>query len=393
MKFLLLAAGLMAATPAAQAEIKWNGSVTARYTILNQDNNLGTSTAETRVRRQQLRADFGAGSKGDVYDWGVAFRTYSGSANSEYTYLQNNLDRIINLGEAYFRPHVNFLDTEMSVTIGRQKSVMLYDANGQNLFDKDNRWDGLGWNFQRGIFGFNMSQYVLGARNSGVFGSSSFTETDATEAAANTQGGFGYLFSFQPSVKIKLSDEVSGVFAVGYHHYTGTGDSTTAPFPYRNALHGGYPSVAADYVLVTNPRQYQIFTEWTLPMKLKFTGEYIWNAKKVFYTNTNVEADKSGLGLTLAYGGAKKRNDFGLAYTFVSRGLGSSIQAFSWSDMPIDNNAHVVDVKYALDDGLVIGAKGYLMKEKSKRDVAGVALTNNQETTQKRLEFTAGVAF
>lgn len=388
MKFLLLAAGLLAAAPAAHAEIKWNGSVTGRYTILNQDSNLGTNTAELRGRRMQLRADLGAASKGDVYDWGVAFRTL-GAANSEYTYLQNSLDRVINLGEAYFRPHVNFLDTEMTVTIGRQKNVMLYDANGQNLFDKDVRWDGLGWAFQRGIFGLGLSQYVLGARNSGVFGSSTFSKTDATEAAANTQGGFGYLFSFQPSVKIKLSDEVSGVFAVGYHHYTGTADSAA----YRNALHGGYPAVAADYVVVTNPRQYQLFTEWSLPMKLKFTGEYIWNSKKVFYTNSNVEADKSGLGLSLAYGGAKKRNDFGLAYTFVSRGLGSSIQTFSWSDMPIDNTAHVLDAKFALDDGLVLGARGYLMKEKSKRDVAGNALTNNQETKQQRYEITAGVAF
>lgn len=388
MKFLLLAAGLLAAAPAAQAEMKWNGSFTYRYTILNQDNNLGTSTAEQRVRRHQFRADLGTASKGDTYDWGVTFRTFS-AAGSEYSYLQNNLDLGVSLGEAYFRPHYTVLGTDVAVTIGRQKNVILYDANGQNLFDKDNRFDGLGWTFQHGMFGFAMNQYVLGARTgAGVFGSSSFTKNDATEATANDQRGFGYLFSFQPNVKFKVSDEVSGVFAVGYHHWTGTNDAA----PYRNNLHGGYGAPTSDYVVMSNPRQWQIFTEWTLPMKLKFTGEYIWN-KQVNYTNTNVATDKSGLGLTLAYGSAKKRNDFALAYTYADRGLGSSIQNFSWSDLPVDNTAHVLDAKFALDDGLVLGARGYLMKEKSKRDVSGNTLTNNQETKQQRYEVTAGVAF
>ena len=304
---VLLALAALLLPAAAQAETTWSGGTSWRYLIRNNDDGLSTKNAagkdssKSTVKTHQIRADLNAFSKGEDFDWGVGFRTF-GSANSEWLTLQNNGDRAITLENAFLRAHYAYWGIDLDVTLGRAKTVMFYDSIGQALFDKDNRWDGLGWSWTKGAFGLNASQYVLGARSSSTaLASSSFTRTDATESASATPSGFGMLYSIQPHVKFKVSDEIEAIVAVGYHHWAGVGGTTA----YENAIHGGTVGTVGNTnpVILDNPRQWQLMTEWTLPMKLRFVGEYIQN-KKVFYgtrlVSTDKKAQNGALSLALA---------------------------------------------------------------------------------------------
>jgi hypothetical protein len=399
--FLALAALLLPA--AAQAETTWSGGTSWRHLIRINDDGLSTKNAagkdssKSTVKAHQFRADLNAFTKGEDFDWGVGFRTYD-RANSEWLSLQNNSDLAITLENAFLRAHYAYWGLNLDVTLGRAKTVIFYDSIGQALFDKDNRWDGLGWAWTSGAFGLNASQYILGARSgSTALGSSSFTRTDATESVSSTPSGFGMLYSIQPHVKFKVSDEIEAIVAVGYHHWAGVGGTST----YENAVHGGTAGTVGNTlpVILDNPRQWQLMTEWTLPMKLRFVGEYIQN-KKVLYgprgVSTNKEAQNGALSLALAYGKVKKANDFSLSYAYVRKGIASSINTFSNSNMNADNLGHLIEGKYALADGFTLTTKVELYREKAKLGGDGLALTapnQNRRQTQNRYEFVAGASF
>lgn len=404
-RFFPLALALTLAPAYVQAEPTWTGSTHWRYLIRNSDDGLGTKDAagknssESVVKTHQIRMNLNAAAKGEVWDWGVGLRTF-GSANSEWQTLQNNQDFAITVESAYLRPRYDLLGGKLSVTLGRAKTVFLYDTVAQALFDKDNRWDGLGWSWARNNYGLNLSQYILGARNKGVVGTSTFSRTEANEANPNTQSGFGYLFSFQPHMKFSFSHEIEGLFAVGYHHWAGTGNNVTGGW-YTNNIHGGTigPVGNPDPIIMDNARQIQIMTDWSLPMGFRFTGEYIQN-KKVNYgtrtTPTNRKAQAGAYALSLAYGKVKKSNDWSASYSYVRKGIASVINTFSNGNMPADNIGHLLAAQYALADGLSVGAKVELYRELAKVGGDGLALASpnqNRRQSQDRFEFTAGMNF
>lgn len=401
-KHILVSLFTLALVPvAANAEITWTGGAGVRHLIRKNNDGLNSTTgglnsSKSTRKDHQLRGDLNASSKSDSLDWGVGVRTLS-SATSEWVSFQNNGNLAIGLENAYVRPHTELLGGEGSVTIGRARTVFLYDSLAQGFFDKDNRFDGLGWSWKMGDYGLNVSQYALGARNSGTWGATTYTETDATKNAANTQGGFGTLYSFQPHAKFKFSDEMDAMVAVGYHMWQGTGGA------YTNAVHGGTAGTAGNVnpVIMDNARQLQFLTEWNLPMKLRFVGEYVRN-KKVNYGirgaggDTGREAKRDMFALSLAYGKPKKMGEWSLSYSYVEKGIASVINTFTNGNMPADNTGHLVDAKYMLADGLTLGAKMELYREKSKLAGDGLAVASpnqNRKQTQDRFEFTAAAAF
>lgn len=402
-KHILVSLFTLALVPvAANAEITWTGGAGVRHLIRKNNDGLSTKdangrdTSKSTVKNHQLRGDLNAASKGESLDWGVGVRTMS-SATSEWVSFQNNADLAIGLENAYLRPHTDLFGGEGSVTIGRARTVFLYDSIAQGFFDKDNRFDGLGWSWKMDNFGLNVSQYALGARNSGVWGATTYTTTDATDRAANTQGGFGALYSFQPHAKFKLSDEMDAMVAVGYHMWQGTSGA------YTNAVHGGTAGTvgAVNPVNMDNARQLQLLTEWNLPMKLRFVGEYVRNKKVTYRTvtpavDTGREAKRDMFALSLVYGKPKKMGEWSLAYSYVNKGIASVVNTFTNGNMLADNTGHLVDAKYMLADGLTLGAKMELYREKSKLGGDGLALAapnQNRKQSQDRFEFTAAAAF
>lgn len=399
-RLLLLALVLSFTSTAASAETTWSGSTTWRYRIRANDDGLdtkvdGKSTSKSTIKDHQIRADLNASGKGEVWDWGVGVRTFE-NAGSEWLTLNSNRDVALSLENGYFRAHKSFWESDWSVTLGRAKTVLLFDTVAQTLYDKDVRWDGLGWTWKKGDFGVNASQYVLGARNLGAGGPSTFTRNESTDSVATTTSGFSMLYSLQPYVKFKLSEVIEGLVAVAYHHGSGMNG-------YSNTIHGGTagtaPVVIPSAVGMDNPRQWHLFTDWTLPYNFRFLGEFVQN-KKVFYGSTaiptDVKAQGGALGLTLVYGKIKKAHDWSLSYSYVRKGIGSVITTFTNSNMKPDNIGHLIDGKYALADGLTFGTKVELYREKAKLGGTGqpvLAPNQNRRQTQNRYEFYAGVAF
>jgi hypothetical protein len=387
------------------AETKWTGSSAWRHVIqykddgLNATNAAGKDTSKQTTKTHQIRADLNAATKGEVWDWGVGLRTYS-SATSEWLTLQDNLDVTVRLENAYFRWNKSFWESDLSVTAGRAKTILLYDSTGQALFDKDNRFDGFGWAWRKANFGLNLTQYVLGSRNQGAVDSSTYSETDATEGSASQQGNFAVLYSFQPHIKFSVAEEVEAVFAAAYHVWSGTSAR------YTNPVHGGNANSMAgtavgnvNPIIMDNARQWHLYTNWSLPYSLSFIGEYVQN-KKVLYGTRTAPTDKTAqtgaLALSLMYGKAKKANDFSLSYSYVRKGIASTINTFSNGNMPADNIGHLIDAKYAVADGLVVNAKAEFYTEKAKVAGDGVAVpapTQNRLQTQERYEIVSSLAF
>ncbi len=394
----------------AQAEVSWNGSTSWRHLFRERDDGLasrdaaGKDQSKQMTKRWEIRAALGAGEKGEVVDWGVGFRTQS-SAGSEWLTVRNSLDLAIGLELGFVRFRSNWWESEWAAKVGRQTAVVYYDTLGQALFDKDVRWDGFGWTWKKGNFGLNLSQYVLGAFSGSAVTNSSFSETDAEKADANTQRHFGILYSFQPHFKFQVTEQVQALFAVGYHLWSGTGGNQSVGW-YENQIHGGvrFPTAGAagdnvDGVILDNSRQWQFFTEWTLPMSFRFIGEYLLN-KEVSYGKrfvpTTVKADRDSLALSLVYGKAKLARDWSLSYSFVDKGIAASVNTFSNSNMPADNIGHLVDARYLLADGLAVGAKGEFYREKAQLDGAGQRLTapnQNRKQVEDRYELWAGLSF
>lgn len=389
--FVLAVAGLVA-TSANAAEMKWSGGADWRYSQTKSDTGLGGNTAESRAKAHELRANIGATGGWENVEWGVGVRT-NNAANDDFVTLQNNGDRAIGFEAAWFRYLKDFGSMDLSVTIGRQKNVLAYDAVSQNLFDNDVRWDGLGWQFKFGMFGLNAAQYVLGATsgNNGTRdGASSVTNTDASQAVAGTNQKFNYLFAFQPHMNWKFTDEIEAMFAVGYYMWRDTGGTnaiTNAP--------------AATNFRLENLRQWHFLTGWTLPYNLNLNVEYVMANKQKFdarsvgrATAPNPDASRAAWAAGLTYGGLKKAHDFTVGYTYGTKGLAAVDNRYTYEKFQADRKGHMFNVGYAVADNFNIGWKGVFVKEKEKIDPAtGVAYTGGRNLKVNYWELTTGVMF
>jgi hypothetical protein len=402
---------LSIATPYAQAEMKWTGGAGVRYLNRKLDDGLGavgTTGADASKavnKRYEMRGALGVSDASEHVDWAIGIRTQANQA-SEWLSVINATDRAFGLELASVRLHTNeWLDSDWAVVVGRQKAAFLYDTIGQGFLDRDNRWDGFGWNWKKGGFGFNAAQCVLGATNQGTAAQpSTYTSTEATQAVADTRSHFGVLYSFQPTFEWKIDEEIKGIFAIGYHNWSGTGGSSTSNW-YTNQVHGGIAANSAGTTLATdspvimnNTQQWQFLTDWSLPYSFRFIGEYVRNKKVRYGNNVNntIDANRNGFMLSLVYGVTKKAHDWTLMYTYGNRGIASAINTFTNGDAPVDNISHMFEGKYLLADGFAIGGKLQYHKEKAKVGGDGLAVAapnQNRLQKQRRIELYTGVNF
>lgn len=401
-KLMVLAVASLFATSAVAGEMKWNGSVGARYTMLKQNDSLNTKNASgkdtsiTKTRQWHGRANLGVTGGWENVEWGFGVRTGgAGTTVSDYGTFNNNQDLGLGVEHAWFRYVRDFGSLDFNVTVGRQNTVFAYDSHSENFWDVDNRWDGFGWQFKFGMFGLNAAQYITGAVNSGATtAASSYSYTDATEAVSTTQGKFSVLYGFQPHVTWKFSDEIETFFAVGFFKHSGyQGYTNSAP------NYSGNTANTQGVVNMDNSRMWQFYNTWTLPYNLSFIGEYVINKEQRYATAPansflNGEADKSALALSLVYGKVSKAHDWTLGYTYGSKGLGSVYNGTTKGQWQADNKGHMIKAAYALADNFKVGANAFFLKEKARKGATGVAYTNTAENNKEtRYEVVAGVSF
>jgi hypothetical protein len=377
--------------------MKWTGGADWRYSQTNSDDNLNTKdangrdTSTAKTKAHEIRANIGATGGWENVEWGVGVRT-TNTANDDFTTMTNNSDLAIGVGQAWFRYLQDFGSMNLNITAGRQKNVLAYDAVSQNLFDNDVRWDGLGWQLNFGMFGLNMAQYVLGAKQGATAGAAStVTNTAATEADAGLNQKFNYLFAFQPHMNWKFTDEIEAMFAVGYYMWKDMGGA--------NAIPATTGATATNFAL-QNLRQWHFLTGWTLPYNLNFNGELVmankqkYDVHSVGLATVNPEAGRSAWSLGLTYGALKKAHDFTVGYAYGTKGIASVDNRYTYEKFAADNQGHTINVGYALADNFTIGWKGLFLKEKEKINPAnGLAYTTNQEHKTTYWELTAGVMF
>lgn len=413
-KLIVLAVASLFATSAFAGEMKWWGNAGWRYNYTKHDDNLnskdpaGKDVSEQITKTHAARANLGVTGGWENVEWGAAIRTGgAGSINTDYVNLQNGGDQGIGLSQAWFRYVRDFGSLDMALTIGRQANTFAYDTWSQQFFDNDVNFDGFGWQFKFGMFGFNAGQYLLGAKDRGGNGATTYTKTESTDAVAATNSKFNYLFGFQPHMTWKFTDSIETFFAVGYYLW-----STDA---YSNATNGGYnsaglnagtiPAVAPSTFTIHNPRQWQFLNTWSLPYKLSVNAELVINKGVDYNANTvagyagAVDADvsDSAFALGVKYGAVKKAHDWDIGYIYGSKGVNSVIGAFSNDLVPVDNKGHTIFADYAVADNFNVGFKWFSMKEKEKIDpTTGVAFAGNnanQELRTKYWEITTGVMF
>lgn len=399
---------------AAQAEITWSGVAGVRHMIRKMDDGLNTKTqvgsefkdsSKSTQRRWEFKGVIGASNKGESVDWGIDLRTYA-NQRSEWLSVSNGQDLAITIGQAYGRYHTSVFETDMGLTFGRAKTVLLYDNVSQQLFDNDARWDGFGWTFKRGMFGVNAVQYVLGAANQGTAGASTYSKTEATEADPQAQSHFGVLYALQPYVQFKPSDTITSTFALGWLNWSGTGAKTGATSTsgfYSNDIHGGTKGTVGNTspVIMDNAQQWQLLSDTSLPYNLRLVGEYVRN-KKTFYgtriavANPAVEADRNAWAATLYWGKPKKAGDYGLGYTYGSKGIASVVGTFTNGDVPVDNNSHFLEGRYLYADNLFLLVKAQFHTEKALLDGNGQPLAapnNTRKQSEDRFEFITQAQF
>lgn len=399
MKFLLL---YLLALPAHTTTFE--GYTALRHLIQNIDDGLNTQNAQgknsSRLTRKQYQIRAGLRAKGEIepaknLTWAIGFRTTS-SANSDWVTWQNASDRTIALETAMFK-YVFPVQGNLNLQLGRAPTVFLHDGHSQLLWDRDTRWDGLSLQWERDNLGFALSHYLLGARNAGSFGASTFRRTEASESDANSQSGFGALSGAQAIYHWKSEKEWKGTIAFGRYHYTGTqgGSSSGA---YQNSIHGGSAGTVGNVnpLIMDNARQWHLYSDlsWRL---WRFVAEFVQN-RKVFYGTrsalTGREAQREALALSLMYGSTKEVYGWQLSYSYVRKGLGSVISAFSHSSMPADNLGHLLDARFALAKNFNLGTKVEFYEELGKKGGDGLPSspsTRNQKSSN--VEFNAGVSF
>lgn len=400
-------------SPPALAELTWSGGAGVRYMFRNRDDGLGSRNVHNKdqsvlnEKRWEYRAGIGALAKWENVEAGLDLRTANG-ITSEWLSTNHNADIAVSIGQAFVRLRgpAPWIEGNGAVTIGRQKTVILYDNLAQNLFDNDTRWNGLGWSWKRDFFGVNLAQYVLGATQQGTApAASTYSFTEATQHAANTQSRFAVLYEFQPFLEFKIGEDIKSLFAVGFHHWSGTGATPTAGW-FNNAVHGGSAATSAgtnvgnvDAVPMDNVRQWQFLSDTSLPYNLRFVAEYVRN-KQVNYGLrqfvTGVKADSDALSFSLVWGKPKKAGELGLAYSFADKGIASVVGTFTNGDIPPDNQSHFFEAKYMVADALMLTGKAQFHKEKALVGGDGQPLASPNEKrrqTQQRYEFVGSLAF
>jgi hypothetical protein len=426
-KLVLLSLFLLAA-PVAQAEMVWSGSAGLRHVLRYLNDGLETKTdmgpgagfkdqSKLTNKRWEYRASIGVSEKGESVDWGMDLRTQPAASTTsgpttEWVSNTGNQDLTIRLSQAYGRYRWNTWETDMAATFGRAKTVLLYDNLSQQLFDNDVRWDGLGWTFKQGNFGLNAVQYVLGATSQGASGqtsamngggASAYSYSEYSQAGAETQSHFAILYAFQPYLQVKLADDITSIFAIGYLTWTGTQVNSTSGF-YNNGVHGGSGNSTANTavgdvspVVMDNAIQWQFFSDTSLPHNLRFVAEYIRN-KKTFYGlrtaptsgNNLVEANRAAWALSLFWGKPKKAGEYGLGYTYGDKGIASVVNTFTNGDVAADTRSHFFDAKYMVADNFAVQLKAQFHKEKAHLGGDGQPLASPNEKrnqTQERYEF------
>lgn len=394
-KVLLAAALLLAAAPQARADLQWSGSTHTRYRIFDYDDGLNTmNTSNQSMSKQKLRAWDYRGNVLAKTTWeNIEVFTglrLSNVAVNDFNLFNNGGDGTVRLDYAAMKytlkPFENFT---ASLTIGRQATPWFYDKLAQHAYDTDIRWDGLHWDFKYSNFGFMMSQFVWGARDRGVMGASQHTSNEATDNVATTQSGFSVLYAFAPYATLKVADDIDTTLSVTYQNWTNAENLT-------NTIHGGYnsttlnPSAATGTVNVSNAKVWSVYNQWNLPFMLHAVGEATFN-KKVFYTGTTVEADKTSWMGGLGYGQLKAAGDFAFDYFYTNKGLASMVGALSNGGIKPDNKGHLFYLRYMPVQKVSLAVVSYFLKEKASKDAVGVA----SPITQKQMQwyFVAGVSF
>lgn len=415
-KFIAVVLFAFIVAPNARAELTWNGGASIRHMIRVNDDGLDTRNAAGKNSSRsvnklwQFRGGLGVVSRTDGgAEYGFDVRTANGTTttpiNSEWVTVQNGGDFVPTIGQAYARLKFKPFDSDLGVTVGRSKTALLYDNVGQALFDNDTRWDGFGWQWKMGMFGFNAVQYVLGATDRGTGANpSTYTTTESSQETGDTKSHFAVLYAFQPHATFQITEDITTTFAVGHLLWSGTGATATTGW-YTNTIHGGTAGTVGNVngLPMDNIRQWQFLSDTSLPFKLRFVAEYIKN-KKMFYglrnqaatgAATPKEADNDALALSLAYGKPKKAGEFGLVYTFSDKGLGAVITSISNGDVGADNRSHMFEGRYMLADSFSVSAKAQWHKEKARLGGDGQPLAapnGNRNQTQARYEFIGAVS-
>jgi len=414
-KLIVLAVAALIAAPAFADNGKWTGSAGWRYLSgnnndgLNQTGALGDLSVQD-VRAHMFRANIGTTGGWKDVEYGVDIRTNgnAGAANSDWTAAGNNnsgADMNIGLDQGWFRYGMDSAYGDWGFTFGRQMNAFSYEKFTQNLFDNDDRFDGVSMGWKWGSFGLNAAWYVLGARTGTNFAGSNYVSTAATQVGgdANNQKSMVSLTGVQPHFSWKFRDNIETMFAVGYYMW----NKTAGIAQFGNQAHGvntpyGFnAAIGTDdngVINMDNPRQWQLYNTWSLPYNLSAQWEYVVNKQKPLYATavggTQQEVDNTAWTIGLGYGSIKKAHDFKVGYAYGKKDLGAVINRFSSDRWVADNKGHLLSASYALADGFELGWKGYWLKEISKKNAAtGVALTTTQENKLNMWEFTAGVNF
>ncbi|MGZ3740519.1 MAG: hypothetical protein ACXVB9_14155, partial [Bdellovibrionota bacterium] len=425
--------------------MKWNGSAGWRYNQNKHDDGLnsvvsgttgagGKGTSIQTDKSHAMRANLGVTGGWENIEWGMGMRT-TGARNTDYVNVTSAGDQVFGLEQAWFRYLKDFNSVNMSLTIGRQKNVFAYDMGAQSLFDNDVRFDGFGWNFKFGMFGFNAAQYVLGsvthaATNGAIAGqptsstanASSFSVTDSSESSATGTKHFQMLYAFQPHMNWKFSDEIEAMFSVAYYRwvYEGAANQTGGGVGAQNNGAGNtIPPIASSAFKMDNRSQWDFLANVTLPYNLAFTGDLVKSNAAAYdnqsisgYNGLSTTVSSTAWTLGLTYGKLRKAQDFTIGYAYGTKGIGSVINTFTNDKFLADNKGHTVVVGYSMADNFNLGFKWMNLQEKERVSTQGTATTGalagnaysnsaagvagvnaNQKMKTNYWELTAGVAF
>jgi len=391
----------------ALADVTWNAGAGYRNVVQLFDDGLGTKDANgkdssvTNRKRWQYRALIGPSETRESLDWGVELRTQpSGLVNTDWVSSGNNLDLHPAMSLAYARLHGKVWGGTWAVTLGRQRNAILYDDVAQTLYGNPVRWDGFGWNFQCGNFGLNFAQYVFGATNNGVAGTSTYSLTDSSQSVANTQSHFAVLYAFQPYLKIPISTDILSTLALGFYNWSGVGGNNASGF-FDNAVHAGTPGTVGDVTPVSldNARQWHLLSDTTLPYDFRFVGEVVRNKAVVYGSRLMAaspltNADRTSFALSLVVGRPKKAGDLSFQYSYANKGIGSVFGTLTTEDIAADNISHLFELRYLPVDTLSLAARLQYHREKAKLGGDGQPLGtpyNGREETQRRIELNAQI--
>lgn len=407
-KLIVVAVAALFATSAFAGDMKWSGSSAWRYTDGKYNDGLNNNQAITaksqsvqKHKQHSLRANIGATGGWKNMEWGVGLRT-TNNANSDWVAFTNgSTDQAFGLEQAWMKYVAGTGFGDFGVTIGRQMNVFAYDMNSQNLFSNNTRFDGIGFAWTWGSFGFNMSEYFLQGhnQNSTTGSTASYTYTEATQDNATTQSYFSKMFGFQPHFSWKFSDEIDTKFALGYYMFDGDMDFTNSTAGATNGTNGfvtptGTVAFQNGTVTMASPRWTQFYNTWKLPYKLAFSWEYVTNGRKPKIGTSNVEVNGKAYSAGLTYGAVKKAHDWKLGVVYGKKDVGSVISNFTSGRWLPNNKGWLIQGSYALADNFELGFKSYRLKNVDNiNSTTGQALTTSQNVETTINELTTMVSF